>query len=272
MSASVNRYVVILSAIALVVLLFFAPHKPSATASVTEPVAELNAPVKLPPDQQKMYEGLKFALDNSVKDEDKQRALEALAEFFQQNKKPVQVAVYYQKLAELKNTAAAWMEAGERFYKAAGFAEDAQVAAVYQNAISSYGKVLLIEKDNTQAKIKMGVCYVEMGADPMKGIGLIREVADKDPKNIDAQLNLGFFAVKSKQFDKAIIRFNNVLKIDTGYADANVYLANTYEMMGDTANALTWYEAYRKQVKDTVISNEVGNYIKKLKGNKNIKN
>jgi len=39
-------------------------------------------------------------------------------------------------------------------------------------------------------------------------------------------------------------------------------------MMGDTNNALSFYETYRTRVKDTVVSNEVGDYIKKFKRNK----
>ena len=270
MIASRSQIVLIFAAIILVVLLFFAPNKPSASVPKVESAATLNAEVSLPADQQKMYEGLKVALDNSVKDVDKQKAIEALAAFFEQNKKPLQVAVYYQKLAELKGTADGWLESGERFYRAVGFIPDSQITAVYQNALNSFGRVLMIDKDNEKAKIKMGVCYVEMGNDPMKGVGLLREVAEKDPKNIDAQLNLGFFSVKSKQFDKALIRFNNVLKIDTGYTDAYVYLAQTYEEMGDTTNAVNYYETYRTRVKDTVVSNEVGDYIKKLQGKKKI--
>ena len=268
MTAQRNQYILIVVAIVVVVLLFFAPKKSSVITPPIESTAELNAEVKLPAEQQKVYEALKLALDNSSKDADKQKSLEALAAFFEQNKKPLQVAIYYRMLADLKTTSDAWFEAGERFYRATGFVPDTMVAAVYQNALSAYGKVLLIDKDNAKAKIKMGVCYVEMGSDPMKGVGLLREVAEKDPKNIDAQLNLGYFSIKSKQYDKAIVRFENVLKIDTGYTDAYVYLAQTYEMMGDTNNAVNYYETYRTRVKDTVVSNGVENYIKKFKRTK----
>jgi tetratricopeptide (TPR) repeat protein len=269
MSPVISRVLIITLAVSLVVLLFFAPHKTSSPDQPkTGPMMGLNTEVKLSPDQQKMYDGLKLALDNAGSNADKQKALEGLAAFFEQNKKPLQVAVYYMKLAELQNTAQAWLESGERFYRAAGFVEDTLVGTVYQNAITAYGKSLELDPANANAKMKMGVCYVEAQIDPMKGVGMIKEVADNDPKNIDAQLNLGFFSVKSKQFDKALVRFNNVLKIDTGYADAWVYLAQTYEMMGDTVNAITDYERYSRLVKDTLVSSQVKDYVKKLKDNK----
>src|SRR3989442_6128016 len=105
MIATRSQYILIFAAIILVVLLFFAPKKSSVNTPKVESAAELNAEVKLPADQQKMYEALKLALDNSTKDADKQKSIEALAAFFEQNKNPLQVAIYYQKLAELKGTA-----------------------------------------------------------------------------------------------------------------------------------------------------------------------
>jgi tetratricopeptide (TPR) repeat protein len=263
------RAIVIGSALLLVVLLFFAPKKaPDSVPVKVGPVADIKMNLKLTPDQQKMYDGLKLALDNASNDSDKVKSLEGLSTFFEQIKKPLQVAVYYAKLAELRNTAEAWYESGERYYRAVGFVPDSLVGTVYQDAINSYGKSLLLDKNSEKAKLKMGVCYVELGSDPMKGVGLMVEVANSDPKNIDAQLDLGFFSVRSQQFDKALKRFNNVLQIDTGYTEAYVYLAQTYEMMGDTNTAVDYYDRYRKRVKDTIVSNQVAGYIKKLKRNK----
>src|ERR1051326_2290854 len=102
MSIARNQWIVILAAIVVIVLLFFAPKKPSVVPLSNEPAAKLNAEVKLNADQQKMFDGLKLALDKAGSDADKQKALEALAAFFEQNKKPLQVAIYYQQLAELK--------------------------------------------------------------------------------------------------------------------------------------------------------------------------
>jgi hypothetical protein len=46
--------------------------------------------------------------------------------------------------------------------------------------------------------------------------------------------------------------------------DAWVYLAQTYEMMGDTVNAVADYEHYSQVVKDTLVSAQVKDYIRKL--------
>jgi cytochrome c-type biogenesis protein CcmH/NrfG len=41
----------------------------------------------------------------------------------------------------------------------------------------------------------------------MQGITLLLEVVKQDPNNHAANLNLGMFAMKSGQYDKAVIRF-----------------------------------------------------------------
>lgn len=268
MSDSRSRIIIVISAAILTVLLFFAPKNPSPVSSPesrTVAPGSLETQVNLPADQQKIFEALELALNNSKDHVEKKKALEAVARFFEQNKQPLQVALYYQKLAELGKTAKDWFEAGERFYRAAGFVKESQLAPVYQSAINAYSRALELNNNDENAKLKLGLCYVELGSDPMKGVGLLREVAEKNPKNIEAQLNLGFYSVKSGQFDKAIVRFNNVLKIDTGYTDAYVYLAQTYEMMQDTSNALNYYELYRSCVKDTMVSSQVGEYIRKFR-------
>jgi cytochrome c-type biogenesis protein CcmH/NrfG len=38
----------------------------------------------------------------------------------------------------------------------------------------------------------------------MQGIALLLEVVAKDPNNFSANLNLGMFAMKSGQYDKAV--------------------------------------------------------------------
>ncbi len=47
----------------------------------------------------------------------------------------------------------------------------------------------------------------------MEGIQKIRKVAERDSKNIYAQLTLGHASVASGQFDKAVERFEKVIQI-----------------------------------------------------------
>lgn len=272
-NVSKNQLYLIIGAFSLIVLLYFAPKKARVdTKKVSAGVADkaetlTTTVVQLPAGEQKKLDALNTELAGAANNAAKEKGLTAVIDFWKLQKQPLQAAFASRKLAEIKNTAADWIIAGDWFYKTTKFVADEQRPEVYQDAVGCYEKALELEPVNSKAKVKLGVCYVEGTSDPMKGVGLLKDVADKDPKNMDAQLNLGFFSVTSKQYDKALERFNNLLKIDSAFVDAYAYLANTYEMMGDKRNAIINYKKYQTLVKDTMIRNELGKYIDKLKTN-----
>jgi lipopolysaccharide biosynthesis regulator YciM len=106
-----------------------------------------------------------------------------------------------------------------------------------------------------------------LGTQPMTGITLIREVVASDSANIEANLQLGLFSVTSRQFDKAIERFQKILRIDSTHIDMYVYLGDTYLTMGEKQKAIESYENYKIRVKDPLIVKDIDEYIKKLKQN-----
>ena len=75
----------------------------------------------------------------------------------------------------------------------------------------SFKNSLALDSSLTDAKTGLGVTIVNGAGAPMEGIALLMDVVKKDPKNLKANMNLGLFAIKSGQFDKAITRFNDVI-------------------------------------------------------------
>ena len=57
---------------------------------------------------------------------------------------------------------------------------------------------------------------------PMEGVFMLRKILEKEPKNKEAIFNLGVLSIQSKQYDKAIERFNQLLIIDS--LDKRAYL------------------------------------------------
>lgn len=80
------------------------------------------------------------------------------------------------------------------------------------------------------------------GESPMEGIMLLREVLEKDPENIDAHWHLGVFSVESRQFEKAVERFEKVCELDSSlepkYKEAYFYLGNLYANLGEKEKAI----------------------------------
>jgi cytochrome c-type biogenesis protein CcmH/NrfG len=71
----------------------------------------------------------------------------------------------------------------------------------------------------------------------MMGILKMRSLAEEYPENSDLQWNMGLFSMQSGQFQKALDRFKNVLKIDSSRQDATMQLALCYTSLEDTLNA-----------------------------------
>ncbi len=173
--------------------------------------------------------------------------------------------------AEKENSEQSWMASATEFLKAARYFQDSNKGMLYKEAISGFEKVLALNPDNLLAKTNLGTCIVEsssiLGGQPMKGITLIREVIAKDSMNIEANLQLGLFSVTSRQFEKAIERFQRILQLDSTHIDMYVYLGDTYLTMGEKQKAIDSYENYKIRVKDTLITKDIDEYIKKLKQN-----
>lgn len=116
------------------------------------------------------------------------------------------------------------------------------------NAKQIFEKSLEINPSNDSAKVGLGACFLfgNIAANPMEGIGKIKEVAERDPHNMYAWLMLGLGDIKSGQYDKAIERLNNVVVHEPQNLQAIFNLAETYDRKGDYANAIKWYrEAQR---------------------------
>ena len=128
-----------------------------------------------------------------------------------------------------------------------------------------YQKAIDKDAKNIDAKIQLAACVVEEGKDPMKGVAMLREVEKTDSNNVKLQLTFAFFSVKSQQWDKAIKRFENVVRIDPLYIEAYLHLADAYEQQGQTGKTIEMLEKYASLTEDAMAKQEVLKYIEQLK-------
>jgi tetratricopeptide (TPR) repeat protein len=115
-----------------------------------------------------------------------------------------------------------------------------------------FEKALELNPGNGSTKVGLGSTYFFGAAGsepPMKGIALIREVAEKNPDNAFAQYMLGVGSFVSAQWPKAIERFQKVNQLEPQNLEVKLRLADTYEKSGDKANAKKWYQEFLETVK-----------------------
>ena len=266
------QLVVVTCSIILFVLLFIANKKPvkkaedmaekAAATQVVDTKVYVDALISAMPEKaKKEFENLdKKATDTT--------GINAVVDFFNAKKMPVASCFYYQKKAEKINTAKIWCDAGNRYFYSVGFVKDKdQSKSLYQSAMFCYNKALAIQPNYSAAKIQLASCYVEGSTDPMKGIGMLKEVEKTDTTNIQVQMVLGAFAVKSGQFDKAEARYQKVLKINPSYLEAYLFLADVYEKKGEKNKTIETLEKYVALTPDKEIREQIKKYIVQLKNN-----
>lgn len=236
-----------------------AEHEHSETANFTKIVQ--SAIDALGASEKKAVQSLDEAIKTSP---DKKLAFENMINMWDSLRNP-SVAAYYMELAsQASPTEVNWLEAANRYYAATRFVEETNRPLLYNKAIESYNHVLEMNPKNIDAKISLAACYVEGSPDPMKGIGMLREIEKTDSTNVNLQLNFAFFSERSGQWEKAIARFEKVLKFQPDYIEAYLHLADAYIQMGDKTKAIESLKKYVALVDDVTIKTEVQDYINKL--------
>lgn len=224
------------------------PHKTLTTEDVLSV-----AKSKLPPDQQQTL----AQLENSVVRGDIQaqqiKTYNQLSDQWLNDYHRSDIGAYYAGLAgdleksEKKLTFAAHLLLNNVML---GDSEPEMQTWMAENAKQFFDKALVINPSNDSSRIGRGACYMfgNISDNPMQGILPVREIAEKNPENIYAQMILGMGGIKSGQYDNAVKRFTHILQLQPDNLEAALNLAETYDRMGDKPNAVKWY----KTVKDKI--------------------
>jgi predicted Zn-dependent protease len=130
-----------------------------------------------------------------------------------------------------------------------------------------FEKALVLDPGNDSLKVGLGSCYIfgNIADNPMQGIMMIREVAERDPSNMYAQYMLGVGGLMSGQLDRAIDRLSTVAEKQPDNVEVRLMLAEAYERKGDKQNAVKWYESVRSHIGNPEILKELDKRIQTLK-------
>ncbi len=138
-------------------------------------------------------------------------------------------------------------------------------------AIGLFERAIKINPSNDDLRIGLGSCYVYgkgRNGNPqetMKGIQELLGVARRDSNNMKAQVVLGVGGLVSGQFDKALERFQRVVKQQPDNLEAIAYLADAYAAKGNKAEAIKWYNISKRLANNPHYSEEVDKRINSLK-------
>lgn len=276
-----QQWILILSGVTLLLLLYFfgntvAPNKPAPPAA-----AASNAPAVLTTKDvlTKYKSGLDTQqlqkitqLENSVVRGDVRNqqihVYHQLASYWGDTLHNGEVEAYYTgEAAKLENSEKSLTFAAHLLLDDMMSSSDASMQRwLATQAKELFDKALIINPNNDSTKIGIGVCYMfgNISDNPMQGILAIREIADKNPDNLYAQMMLGLGGVQSGQYDKAAERFLAVVEKQPNNIEAVLNLAGVYERLGNKAEAVKWYKRSLTLIQIPEAKKEIEERIKSL--------
>jgi len=187
------------------------------------------------------------------------------AQIWQEHKQFPVAAYYYSLAAKLESSEKKLTFAAQLFLEL-GRKEHSATVQTWEinNAIHCFDELLKVNPNNDTAKVGLAECYFGTG-EAMKGVVLLKDIIQKYPEHIPANLMLGQQGLVSGQFDKAQQRFQNVLKNDPKNMEAMLGLAEAYKGLGQNQKALELLEKCKKAINNPDFSKDVDNYIKTFK-------
>lgn len=270
--------VVVLGLIILFSLYFLAPRKlakenvnkqEAANAKVNsmsfEEYEELTQKQFLP-NLKDSLKVLKAKLSASSAEADKEISARKLADFWNNQQNLPLTAWYSYKIAQANKTKIAFENAANNFLIALNSQKDTLISNnLVTFALASFEEAQKLGEVNVDLSISIARIYTEGTQEPMKGIGLLRGIIQKDSNNIPTLIELGRLAIVSGQYDKAKERLEKVMRLEDSNTEALYFLAVANEGLGNKDLAIKQLEMCKVLVGNPEFDKEINEYIKNLK-------
>jgi cytochrome c-type biogenesis protein CcmH/NrfG len=113
--------------------------------------------------------------------------------------------------------------------------------------------------------IDSAMALVTEGGSPMQGIMLLRKILEENPDNARAHFQMGLFSIQSGQFEKAVDRFEKVLKLEPSNIESLYFLGNAHSNLGNKTEAISYLEQFIDKTDNDESRAEVEKIVEQLK-------
>lgn len=189
-----------------------------------------------------------------------------LSELYRRNNELQTSAYYNAKAAKLENSEKKLTFAAQIFLQLMENEHSPSIQlADATEAVSCLERALEINPDDEEAKLALATGYIEGTGEPMRGVQILLAITREKPNDIPANMLLGRMSIQSGQFDKAVGRFETILKQEPANKEALYFEAQAYEGKGDKKKAIALLEQCKKIVNDPAFSRDIDQHISTLK-------
>jgi tetratricopeptide (TPR) repeat protein len=188
------------------------------------------------------------------------------AKVWQEHKQLPVAAYFYAKAAKLEKSEKNLNFAGQLFLDLMHQQASAPVQVwEAQEAIACLQRSLELNPNNDTVKMALASGYIEGAGQTMQGVQLLLGITREKPDNVPANVMLGRLSIQSGQYDKAIGRFETVLKKEPQNTEALYFLAEAYKGKGNKEKAIELLELCKKIVNKPDFTKDIDQYIKSFK-------
>ncbi len=217
----------------------------------------------LPDTQAQRIKELEKALNKGSRDS---TLIPKISHFWSHQDRPLIAAEYHKKWAQRKNDTQSWFKVGQQYQKAREIRRDTNISKyATENAVKAFKRVLEIDPNHLNAKAGLALAYIKERRQVMKGVGLLKEVLKVNPEHRKALFYLGVLSIRSGQFDKALERFQKLVRIQPKNAFNHRYLGIIQEQLGNTKKAIDAYSTYKEMVEQPKLKERAKSKINTLK-------
>ena len=165
----------------------------------------------------KYLETLEAQAQHASQDSSRLNSLKLLSGYWYKLGNPVMAGLYAREVAEKENSGLGWSIAGTTF--ASGLQQDLeekQKLFLRNQALAAFENAISLEPEVVDHRINQALCYIEMPeqSQPMKGIQMLAGLATSYPESPAPPFQLARLAVKTGQYDRALTRIEQALKLD----------------------------------------------------------
>lgn len=192
-----------------------------------------------------------------------------LSEIWKTLHQPAVSAFYYYQYAQKEGGKKVLENAGDNFVEVYKSGTDSIISNnLITFALRSYEEGVQKDTGDINLQIKLADAYVQGSSEPMKGIGMLRELEQKHPDNISILIALGRLSIQSGQLDKAKERFKKVLQKEPQNTEALYFMAITEAQLGHTEEAIRLFELCKAIINHPDFNKEIDEIVKSLKNKK----
>lgn len=242
------QYIVIASAISLFLILYFGcDTKPQAqealekTRALAAQSTDINtllmeAKATLAVKEATNILALEQDLNATVQDSSKVELFKQLSSQWYRLEHPAIAGYYAEEVAHVAETEEAWSIAGTTYSICIQRTEAGKVRDFCtERAVQAFENASSLNPTEVAHKTNLALVYTDNPPqeNPMKGILMLVDLNKQYPENVSVLMNLGRLAIKTGQFDRAIVRLEEALRLDADNTNAICLLVKAYQGLGN---------------------------------------